>query len=426
LAHGQGAVQYNEWSQEGHANALEGLQRFVVPGNDAANAWLNECLDCHSEDYRMLKAAGTDVSKMTIEDFKYGVTCQTCHDSHVKGEQAAVWNEERHPQLTAPRQRLCVECHTAQIPAKANGRPGIATAGSEVHNPMKEMMDGTGAIDVPQGSPSVHKGRCVQCHMVPTGYDRTGVEATAGNHLFAIIEPEQAAETTMQLTFGGVPTTKAMPYSSCTTCHTQDGTKYGLYLQETLDDRQEAMKTWDGEVTVALEAAAKDLGFKGDAIANANSTLNDKKAAGGSWNASQLNFQKGFTNQTFVESEGSMGIHNWEYARTVILKALSQAHAVNPVPVVTIKTSASTVNVNASVTISGVVNTATTGKVTIQSKKGSGSWSTWKTASLTSYGKYSSGSVKMTSKGTYHFRAKFGATAAQIGGTSAQVKVVVK
>jgi hypothetical protein len=32
----------------------------------------------------------------------------------------------------------------------------------------------------------------------------------------------------------------------------------------------------------------------------------------------------------------------------------------------------------------------------------------------------------MTSKGTYHFRAKFGGTATQVGGTSAQVKVVVK
>ncbi len=62
---------------------------------------------------------------------------------------------------------------------------------------MKEMMNGTGAIDVPQGSPSVHKGQCVQCHMPPTGKDRlTGLatDNAAGNHTFAIIEPDVAAE----------------------------------------------------------------------------------------------------------------------------------------------------------------------------------------------------------------------------------------
>ena len=35
-------------------------------------------------------------------------------------------------------------------------------------------------------------------------------------------------------------------------------------------------------------------------------------------------------------------------------------------------------------------------------------------------------SLKMTSKGTYYFRTKFAATTTQIGGTSVQVKVVVK
>ena len=424
--HEEGAAQYPEWAAEGHANALNAIKGY------AAFMDITECLECHSSDYRLLEEAGDDP---TVADVKYGVTCITCHAPHKQGAQTSFWNEERNPQLTATRQTLCVECHNAELAPQADGSPGIAAPGSAVHHPMKEMMAGTGAIDVPQGSPSVHKGRCVQCHMVPTSYDRNGVPMTGSNHAFAIVEPEVAAEAVSTAAIGGE--IRHMPASSCSSCHKQDGTQYATYLQETLDDRQEAMKNWDAQVTVALEAGAKALGFKdsvddegvvipNSAIDNANATLNDKQAAGASWNDSQLNFQKAFTNQQYIESEGSWGIHNWDYARTVILKALDQAKAVTPGTVVTIKTSASSIKVNAKVTISGVVNTATTGKVTIQRKKGSGSWSTWKSPSLTSYGKYSSGAVKMTSKGTFYFRTKFAATDTQVGGTSAQVKVVVK
>ena len=57
---------------------------------------------------------------------------------------------------------------------------------------MKEMMDGYGAIDVP-AFPSVHKGKCIQCHMPPTSYSRGSVQL-GGNHTFTIIEPEVAVE----------------------------------------------------------------------------------------------------------------------------------------------------------------------------------------------------------------------------------------
>ena len=159
------------------------------------------------------------------------------------------------------------------------------------------------------------------------------------------------------------------------------------------------------------------------ATANANAALN---AIGQkNWTTSQLNFQKAFTNQQYIESEGSWGIHNWDYARTVILKAMDEAKAVTSQTVVTIKASATSVKVNTTVKFSGRVYTAATGKVTIQKKKGSGSWANWKTVNL-SAGAYSGASLKMTSKGTYYFRTKFAATTTQIGGTSVQVKVVVK
>ena len=417
--HEEGAMQYNEWANEGHANALNGLKAIWTLIPEAAK---QGCLECHSTDYKLMEEKGEAPAST---DAKYGVTCVGCHKPHTQSAQTSFWNEERNPQLTATRQTLCVQCHNAELEPQTDGQPGVATAGSTVHHPMKEMMNGTGAIDVPQGSPSVHKGRCVQCHMVPTSYDRFGVPMTGANHDFGIVEPEVAAEAVTTKAIGGE--IRHMPASSCSSCHDQDGTQYALYLQETLDDRQEAMANWDAQVTTALAAAAVKLGFTGatDAakIKNANDTLNAKGAA--TWNASQLAFQKAFTNRSYVESEGSWGIHNWEYARTVILKARDQAQSVNNVTIVTIRADRTSVRVNGRVKLSGSVATASTGTVTIQRKKGSGSWSNWKTDTLDTAGKYS-GSYKMTARGTFYFRAKFAASDTQIGGTSSKVRVRVR
>ena len=187
------------------------------------------------------------------------------------------------------------------------------------------------------------------CHMVPTSYDRNGVPQTGANHDFGIIEPEVAAEAVTSAPIAGL--VRNMPNSSCSSCHKQDGTQYALYLQELLDNRQAAMQGWDDQVTTALGAAATNLGFTGSTDAqkrsNANSALNAIGKA--NWSSSQLAFQKAFTNQQYIESEGSWGIHNWDYARTVILKALDQAQSVTSVSVVTIKASATSVKVNKSV-----------------------------------------------------------------------------
>ena len=156
-------------------------------------------------------------------------------------------------------------------------------------------MSGTGAIDVPQGSPSVHKGQCVQCHMPPTGKDRTTGLATdnaAGNHTFAIIEPDVAAEALTTNAIAGAK--RNMTYSACTTCHSREGDSQATYLQHVIDDRQEAMHAWDDKTTAALTAAAKRLGFKSTAAAN--TALNKIKPT--KWSKGQRAFQKSFTNQT--------------------------------------------------------------------------------------------------------------------------------
>ena len=54
-----------------------------------------------------------------------------------------------------------------RVPQREIPEGTTASPGTEIHHPMKEMIDGYGAIDV-SAFPSVHKGKCVQCHMPPT------------------------------------------------------------------------------------------------------------------------------------------------------------------------------------------------------------------------------------------------------------------
>ena len=336
--HEEGAQQYNEWAMEGHADSLTAIKGF---GSTA-------CLECHSTDYRL----ADEGEKPTLSQAKYGITCQACHDPHEPSDQTSLWNEERNPQLTAPREELCVECHNGEIPAGET-----ATPGADVHHPMKEMMNGTGAIDVPQGSPSVHKDKCVNCHMVPTDYDRNGVPMTGANHVFAIVEPDVAAEALSTGNIGGAP--KPMPYSSCSSCHAKAGDPYAQYLSGTFENRQAQMHAWDDQVGAELTSAAARMGYA--SIAAARTGIDEKAEA--DWNGSELAFMKAYTNRSFIESEGSWGIHNYDYARTVIQKALEQARSVRwtvtnvtiTSPKVTVPYGTGTLKYGQSTTISGRV-----------------------------------------------------------------------
>jgi hypothetical protein len=182
--HDGSAAQYPDWAIEGHANALTGLtsQAFWAFLPEATK---QECLECHSADFRILAEAGENP---TSADAKYGVTCVGCHTPHENTTEGGAWDEEWTPQLrTGSAQTLCVECHNGELPEGTTASPG-----AEIHHPMKEMMDGYGAIDV-SSFPSVHKGKCVQCHMPPTSISRGNVQL-GGNHTFNIIEPEVALE----------------------------------------------------------------------------------------------------------------------------------------------------------------------------------------------------------------------------------------
>ena len=461
--HDGSAAQYPEWKSEGHANALTALG----PNPQAS------CLKCHSADYRIAVEAGK--TPPTGAQAKYGITCVGCHKPHDAGTAKGVWDEAFDTQLiTDNGKTLCVECHNGEIPASTTASPG-----AEVHHPMKEMMDGYGAIDV-ASFPSVHKGKCVQCHMPPTSYSRGSVQL-GGNHTFNIITPETAVDaspipvstvtakatalplpgtTNYPVITTTVTTTQAsMPYSACSTCHDNNakaaqvitattatptptaspllvnvtvlqqaaGGDKGLWLQNTIDQRQEWTKAKIVEIHAALAAAAVRLGYADESAAH--TALVTIPAARRT--TDQTTFLKAFTNVGYVESEGSFGIHNWDYSRAIVNTALVEAQSVKTAPKpwrITFKISKARVAVNHKVKFSGTVKTSAmapgAGVVTIQ-KKVKGHWKAWRTAKLKSTGGFAK-TVKMTKKGTFYFRAFMPAHGSNLKKASKSHRLVVK
>ena len=219
-----------------------------------------------------------------------------------------------------------MKCHDwKEGPYQANGS---LEPGAEVFYPQKQMMNGVGAIDVAQ-QPSVHKDACVKCHMVPTGWGREGA-GTAGNHVMAIISPQEAATQTVSET-----DPRNMPYSSCSTCHGKTSDPLATYLQPVFEDRQAFV---EGRLTMlqsSLDAAAVKLGFADAAAAQSALTASGHAP----WNVDQEAFLKAWTNRQFVLNDNSNGIHNWGYTVAVLGRAMDQADSVRDVAGLTINIS---------------------------------------------------------------------------------------
>ena len=464
--HDGSAAQYPDWAIEGHANALTGLTSQPFWGF-LDEATKQECLECHSADFRILEEGGENP---TSADAMYGITCVGCHTPHENTTEGGAWDEEWTPQLrTGSAKTLCVECHNGELPEGTTAAPG-----TEIHHPMKEMMEGYGAIDV-SSFPSVHKGKCVECHMPPTSISRGSVQL-GGNHTFNIIEPEVALEaspipvvTTSAVATaspsGTITTTNtvtwdSMPYSACSTCHSNNNGvratprpvstttatpnptasplrvtvtinqtaepvglgqlewwRQGLWLQDTIEQRQDVDQEHGrrrrcgrcrqlpshGKVGDVLQTAAGNMGF-----ANAQEAYDDFMAIpANQWTTAQRAFLSSFTNVEFVTSEGSFGLHNWDYSREIVNTAMMQAKVaetgviVRKPWVVTLKMSKNSVKAGTTVKFTGNVKTskgvAGAGTVRIM-RRISGTWQVWLKGNLNSSGNYSI-SQKLTRTG---------------------------
>jgi len=356
--HDGSAAQYPEWAGSLHANSLTDLKAggFVAPS----------CLKCHSADYQIAVATGK--TPPTVAQAKYGDTCVSCHTPHKAGKTNGVWDSAFDTQLVGNPDNpsdLCTTCHVAQDEAGAQvTASNQAVPGTTTYNDQKQIMNGTGAIDV-ASMPGVHEGKCVDCHMPPTSYSRGAVQL-GGNHTMKIINPGVAAAVSPIPVATVTPSPWAtpspatsvvngvMPFSACSTCHGRSSDPLATYLDNTIAQRQAQMRAWDGQAITELTAAASRLNPLYTSIAAANTAINAK--AQSNWTADELAFQKSFTNKSFVEKEGSWGVHNYQYASAIIKTAIAEAHSVRTaISGISINRSPAAVTYGSPVTISGTV-----------------------------------------------------------------------
>jgi len=481
--HDGAAQQYPEWAGEGHARALTGLTgQAFWPYLDEPTK--QSCLECHSTDFVLLKEAG---KSPTSADAKYGVTCVGCHAPHSASGEHATWNGHADPQLRVSAKKLCITCHTAGLAVGAAASPG-----EELSGPAKEMIAGYGAVDVP-GSPSVHKGKCVECHMVPTSTGYPGEVQMGANHTFKVVTPADAtnaspmpmvttrATATATPVPGGTPvvtttvtvTRDGMPFSGCSTCHskagpaqakpvpvstvratpnptasplavtvtiTQDangtpvagmaGGDKALWLQDTIDQRQEWTRARIEEIWTTLDAAATNLGYADRAAARTAIMAKPAKA----WTTAERAFLSAWTNATFVENEGSLGLHNWRYSSDIANKAVEQAKvartgvAVRKPWKVTFNVSRTSAKLGQKVKLSGTVKTATgvagAGQVSIMRLiQGTGQWKVWLRVKLNAKGAFAR-TVQARPKGSWRLKAVMPADALNLTGTSTPVRTL--
>jgi len=109
--------QFEQWSTSQHSVALSSIQWDP--------AFADECLQCHSTDYRLAPAG----EKPTTETAAFDIECAACHDPH---------GGPNTGQLRQPTFLLCAECHTM----------GGTVPGDEPLQPQTELLHGTGGYAI--------------------------------------------------------------------------------------------------------------------------------------------------------------------------------------------------------------------------------------------------------------------------------------
>jgi predicted CXXCH cytochrome family protein len=268
-------MQYNEWLQSGHSNALVSLKNSTYAQDS--------CLECHSADYRLNEQLNADEAAaeqtpeaptVTLASAEYGVTCTSCHDLH--------GSEGQDYQLRAEPYQLCVSCH-------ADDRL------EQVHNPVKAMFEGETVIDQIQGIPAKHftEGvKCTTCHMPLTL--ESGTTWYAGSHTMKPVFPGQATDD--------------MP-DSCTGCHKDLSRDY---MQRFVDETQSSIRSRLTEIQVAI-------GSRGDVPAWVNQVAEfvSRDGSGGIHNFSYASslldtaaLELGISQQTIPASMSSHPVEN--------------------------------------------------------------------------------------------------------------------
>ncbi len=258
-------MQFNEWRDSAHATALTTMSE----SSKAQDA----CLQCHSVDYGFVQRIiarhdsgdreGTPPEMPTLQTAQFGVTCVTCHSFHVDAETPPVSALRDEPY------NLCVSCHTQ------------TTVTDGLHHPVQQMFEGASMIESVDGVPGKHFTAedgpdCTNCHMAKLPVDGGFTLAT---HALEPLLPEADSTSEIQ--------------SVCASCHTDLTNGDTQYL---VTDIQESVR---GRLTLAR-------------------TRLSSVAPPEEGSAAEALYHEVMLALDFVQNDGSLGVHNYQYADTLL------------------------------------------------------------------------------------------------------------
>jgi predicted CXXCH cytochrome family protein len=254
------------------------------------------CSPCHSsEGFIMTKDANWPAGSLTVANH---ITCVTCHDAHsvANPSQLRTVSTATGPFTMARadsgsytisglgKGQLCAQCHHARRDkANVTGQVLNGTNHPGPHeSPQADMLTGNGAIELPG---SITRGplhpqltdACVDCHMYQLTREQTG--GPLMGHLF---EPD---------------------IRKCQQCH-EDATNFDIGNVQT-------------ETMQLLDSLALYLPHNADGVTVIDTTNSS------AWSTAQR--AAGFT-YFFVLADGSKGVHNRDYAKTLLLNAIASVH----------------------------------------------------------------------------------------------------
>lgn len=265
--------EYVDWLDSGHNQIPSPGVKRVAP-----------CVNCHTPEGAKALFANEPLTEAPA-DAVWQITCQACHDSH-----GSTYEHDLH----ASKEELCITCHNA-----ANAEPP-----NLAHHPMYEMMTGQGGIGIIGDLRMGGAVTCTDCHMPKVA--KSAVEWDVASHTFRTIEPSYSI-------------INDMPNSCTTDCHNNVGS--GSYL--THESADMVVRSWHTEISKMLDQVSQELLVLDKELENA--TLDGRNDTHFQ-QASDLYMVANF-NYKLVAHEGSRGVHNFEYARSLLFDSSQKVDA---------------------------------------------------------------------------------------------------
>jgi formate-dependent nitrite reductase cytochrome c552 subunit len=288
-------LHYDEWRTSAHGTVLDGMTR-----EEFFDEWDGSCSVCHISEGFIMAKDSADWAGMTLTaENANQVTCVTCHDPHSDDNSSQLrtladvsspyggpaYNNGAYMITGLGKGMICAQCHHARrssssIQSQFNN--GSAHPGPH-ESPQADMVMGYATYEIPgytyvrdaQHTTSNVADMCVDCHMytVAVPYDQAGTPVKG--HSFA-------------------PDVRA-----CAGCHNNTPTFDVEGVQSEITHLLDSLGVMLPQDTTGHVMAATDTIV---------------------WTRKQR--EAGYT-YLFVEQDKSKGVHNYNYARTMLENAIT-------------------------------------------------------------------------------------------------------